>query len=148
ERRTTIKTVALYFFYAIVYVFCMIALQRLARGDSEHVLYYAVASQAIVLAFVTIYIVLLVRMLMGLPKMRAQERQSHPEAFTAEADQIGFRHRDYKSRLCLLGAPLVHFKLSAPEEGDKPAFGWIAGGDRAHGLLFAWGGFAVAPISV
>jgi hypothetical protein len=27
-------------------------------------------------------------------------------------------------------------------------FGWIAGGDRAYGLLFAWGGCAVAPISV
>ena len=27
-------------------------------------------------------------------------------------------------------------------------FGWFAGGDRAYGLLFAWGGVAVAPFSV
>jgi hypothetical protein len=27
-------------------------------------------------------------------------------------------------------------------------FGWFAGGDRAYGLLFAWGGFTVAPFSV
>ena len=35
-----------------------------------------------------------------------------------------------------------------PELHDKPVFGWIAGGDRAYGLLFAWGGIAVAPVSV
>jgi hypothetical protein len=27
-------------------------------------------------------------------------------------------------------------------------FGWLAGGDRAYGLLFAWGGYAVAPFSI
>jgi hypothetical protein len=27
-------------------------------------------------------------------------------------------------------------------------FGWIAGGDRAYGLLMAWGGIAIAPVSV
>ena len=47
-----------------------------------------------------------------------------------------------------MGAPLIHFQLGALETDDKPAFGWIAGGSRAYGLLFAWGGIAVAPISV
>jgi len=27
-------------------------------------------------------------------------------------------------------------------------FGWVAGGDRAYGILVAWGGCAVAPFSV
>lgn len=148
ERRKTIKTAALFFFYALSYVVGMFGLRQFALGDSEHGMYYALASQALVLAFVSIYIVLLIGMLVSLPKVRAQERKSHPEAFTAEIDQIGSTQRDYKSQLCLFGAPLVHFKLSTAEEGDKPAFGWIAGGDRAYGLLFAWGGFAVAPISV
>lgn len=148
EKRTAIKTVALYFFYAFVYVLGMFSLRQLAQADSEHAAYYAMASQLLVLAFVTIYIVLLVRMLNSLPKMRAQERILHPEAFTASPDQIGSTQREYKSQLRLFGAPLVHFKLSSPEQGDKPAFGWIAGGDRAHGLLFAWGGLAIAPISV
>src|SRR5690606_10413497 len=106
--------------------------------------YYAVASQAWVLAFVGIYMALLLGMLVKIPKLRARERKARPEAFTAEVDQVGSAQRDYKSRLCLFGAPLVHFKLSTAEEGDKPAFGWIAGGDRAYGLLFAWGAFAVA----
>lgn len=148
ERRTTIKTAALFFLAAFIYVVGMFALRQVALGDSEHAVYYALASQTLVLAFVGTYFVLLVGMLVSLPKVRAQERKSHPDAFSAEVDQIGSKHREYRSQLCLLGAPLVHFKLSAAEEGDKPAFGWIAGGDRAYGLLFAWGGFAMAPISV
>lgn len=32
--------------------------------------------------------------------------------------------------------------------GSPSAFGWIALGERAHGLLLAWGGYAVGPISV
>lgn len=27
-------------------------------------------------------------------------------------------------------------------------FGWFAGGDRAYGILFAWGGCAIAPFSI
>ena len=48
----------------------------------------------------------------------------------------------------MFGVPLVHARFSSPDEGQPPVFGWIAGGDRAYGLLVAWGGFAVAPISV
>jgi hypothetical protein len=32
--------------------------------------------------------------------------------------------------------------------GDKPALGWISGGNQAYRLLFSWGSVAVAPISV
>ena len=35
-----------------------------------------------------------------------------------------------------------------PEHTDTPAVGWIAAGSQARGLLFAWGGVAVAPVSV
>ena len=44
--------------------------------------------------------------------------------------------------------PLVHIRFSSPDEGERPVFGWVAGGDRAYGLLFAWGGYAVAPFSI
>ena len=47
-----------------------------------------------------------------------------------------------------LGAPLVHAKFAMAEKGEPPAIGWIAAGHKAYGLLFAWGGFAVAPIAV
>lgn len=148
ERRAVIKTVVEYFFYAIVYIVGMLALRYLAQSHSAYHGVAAVAAQLLALAFVGVYILLLVRMLISQPRMRAQERLAHPEAFQAERDRIDSPQREYKTKLTLLGAPLVHFKLGAPEPGDRPAFGWIAGGDRAFGLLFAWGGFAVAPVSV
>src|SRR5262249_14223202 len=55
---------------------------------------------------------------------------------------------EYRSRLTLLGVPLVHIRFSSPDEGQRPVFGWLAGGDRAYGLLFAWGGLAIAPFSI
>jgi signal transduction histidine kinase len=44
--------------------------------------------------------------------------------------------------------PLIHIQFGIPEVNDKPAFGWIAGGGYARGLFFAWGGVAIASISV
>jgi len=55
---------------------------------------------------------------------------------------------DYCSKATLFGWPLVHIRI-----GDRfdvlrgPVKAWIAvGGSHAVGLLFAWGGIAVAPI--
>ena len=53
-----------------------------------------------------------------------------------------------KNRSPLFGVPLVHIRFSSPDEGERPVFGWLAAGDRAYGLLFAWGGYAVAPFSI
>jgi len=87
-------------------------------------------------------------MLKGIPKLRAQERIFHPQAFQDQSDQINSKQREYKSHFCLAGIPFLHFRFGMPESNDKPVFGWIAGGEHAYGLLFAWGGLAIAPISV
>ena len=56
---------------------------------------------------------------------------------------------EFRSRASLLGLPLVHVCF-----GDrravvkKPVTAWIAVGDRALGGLFAFGGIAVAPVSI
>jgi RNA polymerase sigma factor (sigma-70 family) len=57
---------------------------------------------------------------------------------------------EYRSRLTLLGLPLVHIRI-----GDrfdvikKPVAAWIAVGGRfAIGALFAFGEFAIAPASI
>jgi hypothetical protein len=56
---------------------------------------------------------------------------------------------EYRSRLKLFGLPLVHIWI-----GDrfsvlkKPVIAWIAVGDCAIGGLFAFGGMAVAPLSM
>src|SRR5207244_10490088 len=80
--------------------------------------------------------------------VRSAERKHHPECFLDPGDQVGSAAGEYRSRLTLMGVPLVHIRYSSPDEGERPVFGWIAGGDRAYGILFAWGGFAVAPFSV
>ncbi len=108
---------------------------------------FAIACQILVFAFVVAWPVGIVRMMRGSRSYRSAERRAHPECFRDDNDQIGSSASEFRSRAKLFGVPLVHFRFSSPEEGDRPVFGWIAGGDRAFGLLFAWGGWAVAPIS-
>jgi RNA polymerase sigma factor (sigma-70 family) len=56
---------------------------------------------------------------------------------------------EYRSRLSLFGLPLVHIRI-----GDrfavlkKPVTAWIAVGNSAVGGLFAFGGLAIAPLSL
>jgi len=56
---------------------------------------------------------------------------------------------EFRSRASLFGLPLVHICF-----GDrravvkKPVTAWIAVGDRALGGLFAFGGIAIAPVSI
>lgn len=148
EKRAAIVVVSLFFAVAGVFVAGMFLLEHLAKGAPEMAAAYALSSQLLVLAFGATYLWLLVWMLKRQPKLRAQERARLPEAFTHESDAPGSTRREIKSRWTLGGIALLHFKLGMPEAGDKPALAWIAGGDRAYGLLFAWGGLAVAPVSV
>jgi RNA polymerase sigma factor (sigma-70 family) len=53
---------------------------------------------------------------------------------------------EYRSKHSLLGLPLVHIRLRGGlEAGTVKA--WIAAGDSAMGVIFAFGGVAIAPIS-
>jgi hypothetical protein len=55
---------------------------------------------------------------------------------------------EYRSPTTLFGLPLVHFTAGRNMEGKaKPAIGWIASGERAYGILFAGGAFAVGGIA-
>ncbi len=55
---------------------------------------------------------------------------------------------EYRSRFELLGLPFVHIRLSSSAQKRTPVKAWIAGGDFAFGVLFAFGGLAIAPVSV
>jgi len=148
ERRLAIKSVTLFMLIAGVYVAGMFLLKYLALNNSTDVGIFTVVSQFVVLAFVISYIVLVSRMFAATRNLRAQERIFEPQAFLREVDQQNSPRREYKSKFTLLGTPLIHIQFGMQENNDKPAFGWIAGGSYAHGLLFAWGGVAIAPISV
>ena len=58
---------------------------------------------------------------------------------------------NYKSSTRLLGLPLVHIATGPPEGSPGVrgiAKGWIAVGDIAFGIVFAFGGLAVGALSV
>lgn len=148
ERKLVIKVAALFISIAIVYVLGVLGLEQIALMAPDNALFYAWASQGLLLAFVMIYGFLTYRMVNVMRTIRVQERIFHPEAFTDRAAQKNSKQTEYKSKLSLLGIPVFHFQFGTPEEGYKPAYGWFAGGSYAYGLLFAWGGVAIAPISV
>jgi len=108
----------------------------------------AIAAQLLVISFIASNVVLVVYMFKAQRKLRFQERLLYPEAFLSQADQRNAKQREFKSKIRLFGIPLFHFQFTKPEVGDRPAYGWIAGGNVAYGVLFAWGGIAVAPVSV
>ncbi len=148
ERQHAIKVVVNFFLSVIVYILGMLALKYFALNSDGNLQIYAIASIFLLLSFVASYLFLVCQMFKETQKIRAQERIFNPQAFNRQVDQKGSKHREYKSRICFLGAPLFHFQFGMSEVDDKPAFGWIAGGSKAFGLFFAWGGVAIAPISV
>jgi RNA polymerase sigma factor (sigma-70 family) len=56
---------------------------------------------------------------------------------------------EYRSQFNLLGLPFVHIRIGGGlAVQHKPVKAWIAVGDCAIGVLFAFGGMAIAPWSV
>lgn len=152
ERRSVILFTLLYFVFTLIYILGMVGLEHLAESNAQHnianIKIYAIASQLLVAVLIASYIILTVKMHSALRRIRMQERLFYPDAFQAPADQIGSKQREYKSHICIASVPLFHFRFGMPEQGDKPLVAWVAGGSHAYGLLFAWGGIAIAPISV
>ncbi|HEX3719510.1 MAG TPA: RNA polymerase sigma factor [Verrucomicrobiae bacterium] len=52
---------------------------------------------------------------------------------------------EYRSPIVILGLPLAHIRIGG---SHRPVKGWFAAGGYAIGGLFAFGGLAIAPISV
>lgn len=148
ERQLTKKVVSLFLLVAALYVFGMLVLRKVAYLHQSFVDVYAILSQLLVLSFVLIYCLLVKKAFSALQKLRIEERLFQPEAFDKAIDHAGAKSRYYKSAWSLFGVPLVHVHFGLHEKNDKPTFGWVAGGTYAHGLIFAWGGVAIAPISV
>jgi len=148
ERRNVVKTAIQFIGGAIGFVLLLVTLLFTAKANTEIAPYLAVTSQILILAFVIWFPIETFRMLKRTSELRASERLKNPEAFSDPKDQIGSKAREYKSKWKLLGIPLVHLQFATKEKGENPAVGWIAFGDKAYGVLFAFGGYAVGGISV
>jgi len=148
ERRAVVVSTIWCFFGSLGFIFLIWLLREAAFRAWEYRAVFAIAAQVLVLTLFTAWPFLIVRMIRGHARLRSEERRRHPELFRDERDQPGSSASEYRSRLKLFGVPLVHIRFSTVEEGQRPIVAWIAGGDRAIGLIAAWGGWAVAPISV
>ena len=148
ERRAIVKITLGVFFGAIGFLVAWYLLRAAAFRWWDNRLIFTGLAQALVLMAIVVWPLTMLRVMRAMRALRSTERREHPELFRDARDQIGSSASEYKSRLKLFGVSLVHARFSSPVEGEPPVFGWFAGGDRAYGLLFAWGGYAVAPVSV
>lgn len=114
--------------------------------DADHPSLYLFAeilvSQFIVVYFLTIF----VSILATLPGRKRYLRGILSEKHTGHFPRAAF---EYRSPASLFGWPLIHVRI-----GDRfdvirpPVKAWIAvGSSHAVGLIFAWAGLAIAPIS-
>lgn len=148
ERRAIIETVSAFLGIALVWVGGLFGLRQLALASPENAGIIAIGAQVLLFGFVIGYVAITFNMLKQMRALRSAERSRRPDLFNGPEDQLDSKKREYRSSVQLLGVPLVHAKFAMAEENEKPAFGWIALGHKAYGLLFAWGGVATAPISV
>jgi RNA polymerase sigma factor (sigma-70 family) len=148
ERRAVVKITVGAFFGATGFIVLLYSLRTAAFRWWEHRVELAIIVQILVLAGIVAWSVLLVRAMRRMRALRSTERREHPELFSDPADRVGSSAGEYRSAWTLFGVPLVRIRFASPDEGEPPVFAWFAGGDRAYGLVAAWGGFAMAPFSI
>lgn len=148
ERRATVRTAALAFGSFMLFIAAIVAMRFAASQWAAHAAVIAVASQVVIVGFAVGWSLLFRRLLRQARALRGEERQCNPQAFADSRDAAESAAGTFRSRARLFGIPLVHIRFAGAEAGSRPVFGWIAGGDRAIGILFAWGGFACGLVSV
>jgi hypothetical protein len=148
ERRCVTKVTIVAFAGAMAFILAWYLLRGAAYKWWEHRVLFATIAQLLLVTALVFGPIALLSAMRASRALRSRERREHPECFLDPADQIGSAAGEYKSRWSLLGIPLVRCRFASPDEGDGPIIAWFAGGDRAYGLLFAWGGLAIAPFSV
>jgi hypothetical protein len=112
----------------------------------HHLVLCIALAVATILGYPVFVLVTALRFNRTFAQIRQEERQLYPESYRAEPVPLVW---EYRSRATFLGLPLVHCRSGRrPGEKLQPAVGWIAMGERAYGILFALGGFAVGGISI
>ena len=148
ERRAVVRLTVAIFVGAWGLLGVMWLLRLGALRSPSQAWWLAAASQCVVMATVAGWPIALLRLLGRMRRLRSQERRRHPALFSDARDRVGSSVGEYRSARTFLGVPWVHVRYASAEEGQGPVFGWFAGGDRAIGLLVAWGAWAVGLVSV
>ncbi len=147
ERRAVTRITLVFCGLTFALLGVLYGLRSAALVWAEHRVLLAVLAQIVTLGATVFVFHGIFQAMRQQRELRSAERQRFPEHFADPRDQVGSTAGVYRSSWTLLGVPLVHIRFSLPDAGEGPVVGWIAGGDRAYGLLLAWGGVAIAPIS-
>jgi hypothetical protein len=147
ERRAVVKVTLFAIGTPLVLIATLYLLRSAAFRWWEHRAIFAAVCQVLAITAFIAWPVVLLRTMKRMRTLRSAERRAHPELFRHPADQVGSAAGEYRSRWSLCGVPLVRVRFATPDEGERPVLAWFAGGDRAYGLVAAWGGCAIAPLS-
>lgn len=148
ERRNVIKTTVILvgsFWAFIALLFGMRSL-GMARPEALHAI--MVFNHVLIVVFSVSWSWYLLHLIRAQAELRTEERKLQPEQFEDPRFHKNSKSSEYISPVSFLGVPLMHIRFGMQETGQKPVFGWIAAGDRAIGLLFAFGGLSVGFCSV
>jgi RNA polymerase sigma factor (sigma-70 family) len=120
----------------------LVALILFSRGHAgAHPLLFSAA----LIGLVAAYVAAAVRLAMWASRTL---REQHEERAALGETRLTQPRWEYRSRVEWLGLPLVHIRFSRSAVQRTPVKAWIAVGDFAFGLIFAFGGLAIAPVSV
>lgn len=141
-RQAKIIVAATIIFNVAIFSYLLLAIPRFR----EHPILLGVVGITMPVIFAGFIVIAAFRLNKQFRMIREQEQLAHPELFSPADFQ---NLREYKSKASFLGLPLVHMR-SGHRRGEPivPARGWIALGDKAFGILFACGGFAVGGIAM
>ncbi|MFT3867567.1 MAG: sigma-70 family RNA polymerase sigma factor [Nibricoccus sp.] len=148
ERRAVVKITVGFFVGALGFLILLHGVRSAAFHAWDNRGGWALVAQMLVLSFAIAWPWAITRVMRHMRVLRSAERRAHPELFIHPRDHAGSTAGEYKSVRTLFGVPLIHVRYASPDEGEPPVFAWFAGGDRARGLICAWGAVAIAPISV
>lgn len=129
----------------------MVAVFSLTLGGRSLTKSNPVLFASLFIALLVIYVIVVLGLTLWMQRCRRKILQTETAAGHSPLTRETTDSRlvpifEYRSKLSLLGWPLVHIRLRGGLERG-PVKAWIAAGDVAIGIIFAFGGMAFAPVS-